>query len=186
MTSVDSLIFEFFNSLIGKSFLIDGIFVFLAKYLIYFLVFIFLLYAFRIKNWKERMRVFTIGILATILSRGILTPLIRFFVERQRPFILMDAESLIGYVGERAFPSGHMAFIVPLMIVLWYVNKRVGTWGLIGAFLIGIARIGAGVHWPSDVVGGFLVGVVSYAIVRIVLKRKFSGGKENTVVNPLG
>jgi len=180
MRSIDSAIFEFLYNLTGN-FLVDGIFVFFAGYLIYILTFVFLLYAVRIKNWRERVRIFSTAVLATILSRGIITPVIRFFANRERPFSEMNIDSLVEQVSDGAFPSGHMTFIVPIMFALFYINKRAGTWGLVGAVLIGIARIGAGVHWPSDVVGGFLIGLISYAIVELSLKRKLSK-KERTAL----
>jgi len=46
--------------------------------------------------------------------------------------------------------------------------------------LVGVARIGAGVHWPTDILGGFLVGIISYAIVQGFLKIKPSK-KERSV-----
>jgi len=176
----DSLIFEFINNLTGKLFLIDGVFIFLSEYLIYILVGVFGLYILKIKSWKERMHMFSLGLLGVILSRGIFTPLIRFFFERQRPFVALNIDSLISHAETGSFPSGHIAFITPLVIALWYINKRAGTWGFVGAILVGVARIGAGVHWPTDILGGFLVGIISYAIVQGFLKIKPSK-KERSV-----
>jgi len=170
MTAFDTAISRFFASFIGKYFLIDGIFVFFSEYLIYILSGVFLLYVVRIKDWKERARIFFLGILGLIISRGIITPLIRFFFNRQRPFVSAGIKSLIGQVGGNSFPSGHMTFIVPLMFVLLLINRKAGVWGLVGSVIIGIARVGAGVHWMTDIAGGFLVGYVSYIIAKMILK----------------
>ena len=172
MTEIDIAISEFLNNLTGKHFLVDGVFIFFSEYLIYILTGIFVFYVFRIKDWKERMRAFSIGIIGVILSRGIITPLIRYFFERQRPFVTLDIESLIDHSQSGSFPSGHITFIVPLVIALYYVNKRAGIWGLIGAFIMGIARVGVGVHWATDILGGFLIGLVAYAIAQALLKIK--------------
>jgi len=174
MTEIDSVVFEFLHGLIGKSFLIDGVFVFFSQYLIYILTFVFGIYLVRVKNWKERVNIFALGALGVIISRGIFTPLVRFFLDRPRPFVAFGIDPLSAHEATGSFPSGHIAFIAPLMIALWYADKRGGTWGLIGVFLIGIARIGSAVHWPSDILGGFLVGIVGYAIAWLLLKNKLS------------
>ena len=133
----------------------------------------------RVKNWKERVNIFALGALGVIISRGIFTPLVRFFLDRPRPFVAFGIDPLSAHEATGSFPSGHIAFIAPLMIALWYADKRGGTWGLIGVFLIGIARIGSAVHWPSDILGGFLVGIVGYAIAWLLLKNKLSKETED-------
>jgi len=171
MTGFDSVIFKFLNDLTGKLFLVDGAFVFFSEYLIYVLTIIFGIYLLRIKNWKERMQMFSLGIISVIISRGIFTPLIRFFFDRPRPFVALDVGSLVDHAQTGSFPSGHLAFITPLVIALWYINKRAGNWGFVCVLLMGISRIGVGVHWPSDILGGILIGVVAFAITQLFLKR---------------
>jgi len=181
MTGIDTAISEFFSSFTGKYFLVDGIFIFFAEYLIYILSAVFLLYVLKIKDWRERVRILSLGALGVILSRGIFTPLIRFFFERPRPFVALDIESLISHANTGSFPSGHITFITPLILILWYINRRTGIWSLAGALLIGIARVGVGVHWMTDILGGFLVGFVAYAIAHALLKIKNSPKPEEAL-----
>jgi membrane-associated phospholipid phosphatase len=70
-----------------------------------------------------------------------------------------------------SFPSGHAA---GAMLVLLLAAMLLGGRGYIGAavalaVLIGLSRIAMGVHWPSDVVGGWLFGsgvaMVGYGIL---------------------
>lgn len=177
MTGVDLAVFNFFNGLTGKFFLIDWAFIFFSEYLIYVLVGLFIFLLLRMKNWRRRGYTLALGVMAVILSRGIFTPLIRFFYEKPRPFALLDIEPLVSHAAISSFPSGHIAFIFPIAMVLWYTNKRVGTWAFIGVFLIGIARIGAGLHWPTDIVGGLLVGSVCFALAQTFLKRSLVAEK---------
>ncbi len=179
MTGVDSVVLNFLNGVAGKYFLLDGIYIFFSEYLIYILGTTFFLYLFKVKDWKERMQILSLGVIAVIISRGIVTPLIRFFFYKPRPFMALDVNTLIDHADTGSFPSGHIAFLVPLMLILWHINKRAGVWGLVGAFLMGVARIGVGAHWPTDILGGFLVGTIGYAIPWFLLKNKIFIKKEN-------
>ena len=129
------------------------------------------MFLFRIKDWKHRANILSFGILSVILSRGIVTPMIRFFFETQRPFVVLGIESLVSHAPTSSFPSGHMTFIIPIVLTLWYINRRAGAWSFVGALLIGIGRIGAGIHWPTDILGGILVGIICFAFVRVLLTR---------------
>ena len=112
---------------------------------------------------------FLLGALATILSRGIITPILEHFINSPRPFVATGIDPLIKHAATNSFPSGHIAFIVPIAIALWYINKKAGWWAYVGVFLIGVSRVAIGVHWPTDILGGVLVGIVSFAIAKKLL-----------------
>lgn len=171
MNAFDSVIFEFLSGLTGRFFLVDWLFILFAEVLIYVLVGIFFLFLVKIKDWKHRVNTLFLGILAVVFSRGIATPLIRFLYERPRPFAALELNSLISHEATSSFPSGHITFIIPLVITVWLLNKRAGAWLLTGAFLIGIGRVAAGVHWPTDILGGFLIGVACFFLAKMLLKK---------------
>jgi len=166
--SLDISIFRFIFSLSGFSSLINALAVFLAKYLPIFLVLAVLVFIFKQKPWKEKWLVFIFSGLCLILSRGILTEVIRFFYYRPRPFELLGITSLIPESGA-SFPSGHAAFLFALALVLFYFNRRWGIWFFILAFLNGLARIFTGVHWLSDILGGFLIALLSFFLIKFLL-----------------
>ena len=166
--SLDISIFRFIFSLSGFSSLINALAVFLAKYLPIFLVLAVLVFIFKQKPWKEKWLVFIFSGLCLILSRGILTEVIRFFYYRPRPFEFLKISSLIPESGA-SFPSGHAAFLFALALVLFYFNRRWGIWFFILAFLNGLARIFTGVHWLSDILGGFLIALLSFFLIKFLL-----------------
>lgn len=71
----------------------------------------------------------------------------------------------IPFHGDFSFPSGHatysMTFVVALVLLNWHIPKRPWLIGLGGAFVlaIGFSRLYLGVHFPSDIVGGWLLAV---------------------------
>ncbi len=159
-------IFSWIFKLNGLHPLLDALFVFLAKYLPYLLVLIFLYLVLREpKRWK-RMLFFIEAATAVILARGILTELIRFFYPVNRPFQLLNFEPLLTD-NAPAFPSGHAAFFFALAAVILFWDRRWGIWFGLAAIVIGISRIVAGVHWPLDVLGGAGVGILSGLFIHL-------------------
>jgi membrane-associated phospholipid phosphatase len=68
------------------------------------------------------------------------------------------------------FPSGHTAYITAPMCVLWQLAPRwrVAWGGLIAMVMTGL--VGAGYHFPADVVAGFFTGLAA-AVCSLVLLR---------------
>ena len=159
---LDSLIFHFLNGLRGNLWLTDILGGFLAKYSGYFLLVLFCALVFgRLRNPRRRIFVFLVWGLSAVIGRGLITETIRFFYSRPRPLS-----------GDDAFPSGHMAFYVPLVLTVYFFLGR--KWGLFfGAVvgLMGIARVFIGFHWPTDILGGAAVGALGYYLSYLILKK---------------
>jgi len=67
-----------------------------------------------------------------------------------------------------SFPSGHTMFFSALAFELFLINKRTGYLFILFALIIGLARIAAGVHYPIDVLAGFILGfVVAYIVKKL-------------------
>lgn len=159
------LIFQFSH----RSFLLDDLAVFLAQYLPYILVLVFLVLVFSNKDWRMRVLIFADAAIAIILARGILTEFIRFFYHHPRPFEVLNFAPLIGESGY-SFPSGHASWFFALAMIIFYFNRKLGWWYFAFAVANGLARIFAGVHWPLDVIAGALVGIGSGVLIHGLLK----------------
>lgn len=148
----------------------DFLIVFFGKYLGY--VLIAGLLVFLLRDWRKHTSLLLQMITAAILSRGIITEIIRFLWHRNRPFIEQNFVPLIPHADSASFPSGHATFFFAIGTVLYLYNKKAGAIFLAGSALIGIARVLAGLHWPSDIVWGALIGIFSAWLVCRLLKLK--------------
>jgi undecaprenyl-diphosphatase len=173
----DYYFFHLLNNLSHKWWLLDWFGVFLAKYLAYAMIIIAILVFFKEKNWRQRIYFFCLSSLSVILSRGIITEAIRFFYHRQRPFIEFKFIPLVNHDVSAAFPSGHAATYFALAFAIFYFigqtednpNPKLGWWCLGMALLMGLGRIFCGVHWPTDIIAGALIGWGSVWLVKKIL-----------------
>lgn len=169
---MDLTIFNFVHQFAGQFAILDLLGVFFAKYVAYILVIMWIILFFKEQGFKNRLYFFSLTALSTILSRGIITEVIRFFYNRPRPFAALNFEPLISN-GSFSFPSGHMTFYFAMFMAIFYVVKsRNVVWWFLGlTVLMGLARIYCGVHYPSDIFGGAAIGILSAGFVYWILPR---------------
>ncbi|MGW1545068.1 phosphatase PAP2 family protein [Streptomyces sp. NPDC002309] len=84
---------------------------------------------------------------------------IRGFVERPRPFLTHDGlEVLVSGKTDFSFVSDHATIAMALGVGLFVAHRTFGLVGIGLALLEGFCRVYMGVHYPTDVVGGFALG----------------------------
>lgn len=163
-------IFNAIHDLAGQSRLLDFLGVFFADYSGYVLILAAVVIIAMENDWRKRFLNASLAALSLIISRGLITEIIRVFYNRPRPFLALGFDPLVAQINHGAFPSGHAAFYFALAGVIWLLDRSWGRRFFFAAFLIGLARIFVGVHWPSDILGGALVGVASVWFARSILK----------------
>src|SRR6478735_998068 len=113
----------------------------------------------------------------TMFGRAI-SELQKYWIARPRP----DLETHLVVVKTSSFPSGHanssMVFFLTLALALtadtpWQRTAVIGAIGL--SILVGVSRVMLGVHWPSDVVGGWALGML-WVLVTLRLAGRFIRG----------
>ncbi|WP_367322171.1 phosphatase PAP2 family protein [Streptomyces sp. HUAS ZL42] len=84
---------------------------------------------------------------------------IRGFVERPRPFLdHQGLDVLVSGKTDYSFVSDHATITMAMAVGLFVANRRFGLLGIGLALLEGFCRVYMGVHYPTDVVGGFALG----------------------------
>lgn len=86
---------------------------------------------------------------------------------RPRPFTTDPTlDVLIPRPHTMSFPSAHASIAYALALALFGWNRPLGIIALLIADLVAIGRVASGVHYPTDVLAGLLVGVLAFTIVR--------------------
>ncbi|MCX4825066.1 phosphatase PAP2 family protein [Streptomyces sp. NBC_01142] len=136
-----------------------------------------------IRLWLLRERLLAVWIAVTSALAALLQQGLKAAVGRERPQWPDPVDS----AHYAAFPSGHaMTAMVTCGLLLW-LFRRCGMSGrpwavsvavaAVSVAGVGLTRLYLGVHWPSDVLGGWLLGacVIALSIAsyeRVVLSRK--------------
>ncbi|HET8809700.1 MAG TPA: phosphatase PAP2 family protein [Flavobacteriaceae bacterium] len=130
------------------------------------LVAVFLILKFR--HWQ-----FTLQLMGVVVLAGLSNVVLKRFIDRPRPAIehLVVVESL-------SYPSGHamcaMAYYGFLTYLFFHIKMARWLRAILCVlfvsfiFLIGLSRIYLGVHFPTDVLGGFIAGIIWLAFCIIL------------------
>jgi len=95
---------------------------------------------------------------------------LKFLIQRQRPFLFLEMASKLskgpGEILDPSFPSAHavFSFMMATLLALWFPRYRI-LFFILAAF-IGWTRSYLGLHYPTDVIVGALLG---YGITRIYI-----------------
>ncbi len=170
MLRVDLFFFEAVNQFAGRFWWLDALAVFFARYFEFFLIFFLLLFLAR--NFKKYWLMVVQAAAAAVLARLVIVEFIRWLLPRGRPFVENHVNLLFDYNQSAAsFPSGHAAFYFAIATVVYLYSKKAGVFFFIASFLISLARVFSGIHWPSDILAGVAVGVLSgFLLFRFINK----------------
>jgi undecaprenyl-diphosphatase len=166
---INYFLFQKINSFAGQKIWLDHLGVFFSDYAGYILMAVLVL-IFIFKSTQSNRFMVLVALISTAVSRGIITTVIRFFYHHPRPFEVLTVRQLIPESGY-SFPSGHAAFYFALSAGVYFYNRKLGISFFVVSVLIGIARVFVGVHWPLDILGGVLVGLISAVGVNFLLKK---------------
>ena len=119
--------------------------------------------------FMKRKKVLLYFLLLYGIQSGVVYGL-KFLIQRKRPFVFLETLSKLsqgpGEVLDPSFPSAHTlyAFMMATLLATWFPRYRI-TFYIVAGF-IGWTRIYLGLHFPTDVVVGGLLG---YGVTRLFI-----------------
>lgn len=167
----DAVVFHAINGLARQSPLLDWVGVVFAEWLTYLMGLVIILLWFRPQEAKVReadrfaiLNALWVGILASLAKWGI-----GLVIARPRPFVDLVVHQLIPMAASSpSFPSGHATFAFGVAVSVLLEDRRFGLPLLVAAALVGFGRIFVGVHYPSDVLAGAMLGTLLAFSVHLV------------------
>lgn len=156
-----------FNGWAGNSHLLDNIMVFCASYLVYVVFAVALgciVYLAYKRKWQQVAYFFGTLVLSYIL----LQIAARIYIDH-RPFVDHHLTQLVAHAAGTSFPSDHTTVTTAIAFGLLFFTrfKGLGLAVLGCAFLIGFARVFVGIHYPIDILGGLVVGLLGGSTVYV-------------------
>lgn len=154
---MDTILFSALHGIALQYPLIQGLVIVFAR----LVIFLYPLFLLRLAAWR---RCAMQSLIALAIAYGT-NSLIAMLWYRDRPYQDMPAQPLFDttYLYD-SFPSDHASLAMALAATIFLCSSRIrGITALVLAFFIGLARIMAGVHYASDVLAGFGIGLTAAA-----------------------
>jgi undecaprenyl-diphosphatase len=154
---MDTAGFEFLNSLAAHNPTLRWLAIALAKYGVFF--YALLLVWLWVNSTNDRHRgMLLLAVAACALALG-MNVILNIIAPRPRPYLTLPATVLVIPPHDPSFPSDHAAIASAVSTNLLLCGEpEWGALALLVAFIIGAARVAVGVHYPSDIIGGVMVG----------------------------
>lgn len=154
----------------------------------YLFVFVVAFIFYRKFNLKKAVEL-VLGVAIVVACSDFSSNIIKHQVKRYRPSHNLEIKQQINSVndykgGKFGFVSSHAAngfgITTFLFLSLFWLKKKTRVWFFIYPFLIAYSRIYLGVHYPSDVIVGAIIGVVFALIVFKIMNQYFFKLHEKT------
>ncbi len=172
LSQLDYSVFSFFNSWTTVN-AVSWFFVICAVYFAYLMPIILLVWWFVAKDRLTARKAIVLSVISAAVARLIVKSVIVSIWTRNRPFIAHSVHDIINKSdNEASFPSGHAIAMFSIAPVVYRYNKKLGVVMYVMAVLTAFSRVIVGVHYPSDVIGGAVLGIlIGLLTVKLLDKR---------------
>jgi membrane-associated phospholipid phosphatase len=120
-------------------------------------------------------KMLAVFILAAIISFGL-----KNLVIRERPFKTYPDIEKLSEAGSSSFPSGHTleAFAIAVAFSVAFPKRKYIIPLFAWALLVAYSRMALGVHYPSDVAGGMIIGsLIGWLVPKLIKRGSGEAGK---------
>ncbi len=175
LEKVDLALFEIINGLAGQSNAIDKLFSILASdYLIPVGMGLILYYSWLDSGNSEKRAHKQRTVIASIVHMAIASLSILIINQlffRERPFTSNEVTLIFYAPTDSSFPSNTAAGTFGIALPFFF--SRVKSTGLLllgMSITISLARVYVGVHYPGDIIGGYMVSLLTFPVSVAILK----------------
>ncbi len=179
------VLFDLINGMAGSSPVLDRVMLFAAGPLIYLLFAAAGIVSLLAMRKQDRTtNLWMAGQVGAALLLGFLVNrVLRMMAFHERPFQTRPVTQLVQHEPGVSFPSNHATAAITVALVVGIFVSALWGWLLaLPALLVAFSRVFVGVHWPSDIIMGGIVGIVATLVVwwaGKLLLRKYSPAEQD-------
>jgi undecaprenyl-diphosphatase len=167
--SIDWTLFELCNSLAGRSPTLDTVIRVLMNDYALTTALVLLLFGLwftgKSRTVREQNQRAVLSAIASMLLGNLFVKALNLVFYRPRPFADHSVTLLFYRPSDSSFPSNPTSIGFCIATSVWWFNRKMGLVLYVLASLLGLARLFGGVHYPSDILGGALIGMFSAYLV---------------------
>jgi undecaprenyl-diphosphatase len=170
LSQIDHTVFHFFNTTIKNPFF-DFLMPFITNEKIWILPIIAACVAVLVFGKPRQRMCVALGLIACAIVDPVAGHIIKPFFHRLRPCDTVLGANVLANAAGWSFPSNHAANTFAIATVIFYFTRKWGIIVFVTSFFVGIYRTSCGVHYPLDVLTGWLFGTAVSSAVLFAFSR---------------
>lgn len=137
----------------------------LAEYLTYSLPLILVILWF----WNDKSKKVALKAgFSVVLAWPIISQILGKIIHRARPFSTTGVQEIIFHRPDVSFPSEHAAALFAVAMSLYLSGyKKLSYVMLAIAIIVSFFRVATAIHWPTDVIGGAIIGILAAYLIQL-------------------
>jgi undecaprenyl-diphosphatase len=168
---IDWKLFQLANSLAGRSPVLDAVIRLLMNDYALTTVLVLVPFALWFSGYspaeRERHQRAVLSTVTALVIANLVVKSLNLVYWRWRPFTFHEVTLLFYHPSDSSFPSNAATVGFCIATSIWLFDRKMGAILYVIAALFGLSRIVGGVHYPSDILGGILIGGLSaYFVAR--------------------
>ncbi len=114
-------------------------------------------------DWRFGLQIGLHALLGAVGAQSI-----KYTFKRKRPCYAQGPKALAHVPVSSSFPSGHTSTAFAVATFLFFIQSILFFPYLLFALLVSLSRIYLGVHYPSDIIGGLMLGTISGILMNTI------------------
>jgi undecaprenyl-diphosphatase len=170
---MDMELFRLINNLANRNAVLDKIIMFFSKDVPYiFMAILALVFILGVIKKNEEYRKISVNTFIITVINLILSFIIGSVYYVNRPFVHNKVNLLLPHTKDASFPSDHATGTMSIALGLGKYNKILGILMTILSIVVGFSRVYVGNHYPSDVIGAYIIVFMTSYLYNLLLKNK--------------